>query len=240
MEDSALSKEAYSERTKPTTTMTTSNDLPKFSGEKLSNNLQILIKNQNVTISELGRYTKVPVTTLKRIKFNQNANPTLATLIPVANFFSVTLNQLVGIDPLPERKMIGKYATKGDEWTHIPIISWSEAINWEGNLEEKNFEVISTDIKIGKNSFALKIENDDWNNFLKDSILIIDSTLVPQNRDYVVVYKKGQHKATFKELLLDEENMYLKPLNRDFNTVLMGNNYKILGVMVQVRLDLKS
>jgi hypothetical protein len=84
------------------------------------------------------------------------------------------------------------------------VISWSEVVGWPDNVKQDNLPVISTDIKVGKYSFSLKVDNDDWIHFLPGSFLIID-----------------------------EGNKYLKPLNKDFNTVLMDKNDKEPGVMVQ-------
>lgn len=214
--------------------------LEVFSGERLSKNLQLLMKIFELNVNELHEKTGISLTTLKRMKANDDANPTAASLVPLANFFSVTINQLLGIDPLPNEIIVGTYAEKR-LWTHVPILNWSEAATWPKTTKiMKDYKMISTDVELSKNSFALIVPDEGWMNFLPGSFLIIDSSIQPAHRDFVVIHKQGQQNATFRQLLIDEDKKYLKPLNRDFQTTIFDESYKIIGVMVQIRMDLKN
>lgn len=215
--------------------------LPKFIGEKLSLNLYRLMSISNINPSQLHKNTNIPKSTLSRMLTNKEVNPTISTLIPIANFFSVTINQLLGIDPLPNESSIGAYAEKRNNWTEVPIIDWELATTWSTkNIETKKSSAISTDIEISAGSFALKINDEDLEGFLQGSILIIDPKINPVSRDYIIVHKKGQKSASFKQLLLHEGEKYLKPLNKEFKTTEFDNTYKLIGVMVQVRMDWKK
>ncbi len=204
---------------------------------RLRDNLIRLMKDHETNMTHIYKETGVPVTTIQRICKDPNANPTLASLMPIADFFSITLAQLIGEDPLPNGK-----ATKSTvkNWTNVPIISWEQAINWP-NLSHSNPEQphVATEIKVAENTFALEINEDHWEQFHRGSIVIVNPALKPVNRDYVVTHKTGSNHATLKQILLHENDIYLKPMNSDFKTTLMDDSHQILGIVIQVRMNLK-
>src|SRR3989339_1637782 len=99
-------------------------------GQNLRERFENLLAEYKISLAQLHKNTGVPLTTLKRIKNDLFANPTLSSLAPIADFFSITINQLVGIDPLPTDLPLGVYIEKRDTWTAVPLISWEQAISW--------------------------------------------------------------------------------------------------------------
>ena len=70
--------------------------------EKLCENLNFLMTKNVLNASELARSTGLPASTIKKIRNHDNPNPTLATLRPLAQYFSISLSQLIGDEPLIE------------------------------------------------------------------------------------------------------------------------------------------
>lgn len=62
----------------------------------LNERLSGLMKDRAVSLTMLHRGTGVPLPTLKRLQSDPAANPTIGILLPVARFFGVTVDQLVG------------------------------------------------------------------------------------------------------------------------------------------------
>lgn len=204
---------------------------------RLRDNLIHLMKQHNTNMTHIYKETGVPITTIQRICKNPAANPTLASLIPIADFFSITLAQLIGEDPLPNAKPTKNSAMR---WSHVPIISWEQATHWpELSFTDANCPHVATELMVTEKSFALKVADDHLENFHRGSIIIIDTQLTPSNRDYIIVHKSGSAHATLKQVLLHENDTYLKPLNSDFKTTLMDESYTVLGVIIQVRMNLK-
>lgn len=209
----------------------------------LYTNINRLLSECKITMAELHRQTQVPISTIKRICNDEKANPTISSLLPIADFFSITINQLIGVDSLPKDYIIGAYFKKRRDWISIPILTWEQAINWSSycdSMEMGNGHFISTDSQVSQKSYALTVDEDDWAGFLKGSILIIDPELKPNHKDYVVTYKSGQNKASFNQFLVDEGTAYLKPLNPSYQIKVLNQDYKFLGVLAQVRMDVKS
>lgn len=205
---------------------------------KLRDNLIKLMRRCRVKVSELHKTTGVPLTTLKRMKNDTNSNPTLSSIIPVANFFGLTVDQLVGIVPLPSDKLLGSYQEKKGYWTNVPIIQWEEVSDWP-HVNINVGSITSTDAEVSRDSFALIVETSDLIGFLANSILIIDPQAKPEHGDYVVAIKEGEKITSLKQFLLHEGETYLKPLNPHYKTVSLDKSYKILGLVVQVKWNLE-
>lgn len=205
---------------------------------KLRDNLIKLMRRCRVKVSELHKSTGVPLTTLKRMKNDTNSNPTLSSIIPVANFFGLTVDQLVGIVPLPSDKLLGSYQEKRGYWTNIPIIQWEEVIDWP-QINIGGCSITSTDAKISRDSFALIVETSDLTGFLANSILVIDPQAKPEHGDYIIAIKEGEKITSLKQFLLHEGEAYLKPVNPHYKTISLDQSYKILGLVVQVKWNIE-
>ena len=69
--------------------------------------------------------------------------------------------------------------------------------------------------------------------FPRETILIIEPTLELQDKDFALIQAGEENKAQFKQVLFDGNDLYLKPLNSDFEVKRIHPSYKVLGVMVQ-------
>lgn len=207
--------------------------------EKLSNNLNILMAEAHISADELGRRTGLPASTIKKIRNNDNPNPTLTSLLPLAQYFSITLSQLVGDEPLTATRIKGAYQTTSEMIQHIPLISWEEAILWPTTKEIMR-HFVTTEHTYGKNAYALIVEEEDWENLAKGTALLVDPSLKPEHRDFVIVHKDGQSTPTLKQVLYDEGQIYLKPVIHGYNITMLTPEHKLLGVIVEYKMHLKK
>ena len=207
--------------------------------EKLSENLNLLMAEAHLNAEELSRRIGLPASTIKKIRNNTGSNPTLSTLSPLAKYFSLTISQLVGDESFPLSRVKGSYTINPDKLNHIPLISWQDAITWPTVPEHPRPE-ITTEHNYSKNAYALLVEEDDWENMAKDTVLLIDPGLEIEHRDLVIVYKKGQKTPTVKQALFDEGQMYLKPVSQGYNIALFTPEHTILGVIVEYKKHLKK
>src|ERR1700730_4201865 len=83
-----------------------------------------------ISASQLSKNTGLPTTTIKRIRSNANANPTLVSLLPIAAFFRISLSQLIGEEDIPANIIKGTFSSNQKLWTRVPIITWEQAILW--------------------------------------------------------------------------------------------------------------
>lgn len=89
---------------------------------------------------------------------------------------------------------------------------------------------IDTTVPIGEHTFALCVEGESMEpDFPAGTILIVEPALEPFPNDFVIV-KNGENEATFKQLVKDGGELFLKPLNTRFPIRPLGTN-RIIGVV---------
>ena len=197
---------------------------------KLSDNLNLLMTAARISASQLARRINVPLSSIKKIRKGDNKNPTLATLLPIAEFFSVTLEDLVAGNPLQKINNLVP--------AQLPLISWQEALNWSDVVSNKR-SVVFSENDYSEHAYTLFLEA-DCGIFLSNSLLLIEPNIYPLHGDYVVVHKEGLSLAVLKQFLIEEEKPYLKSLNITTHTVLMAENYRLLGVVMEYHHTLKK
>lgn len=206
--------------------------------EKLSDNLNFLMTEARISADELGRRTGIPASTIKKIRNRYNPNPTLTTLLPLAQYFTITLDQLVGNEPLPETRVKGSYQMNAEKLRQIPVLSWEESICWPNTIERSHLTT-TTENNYGVTAYALIVEEDNWENLARNTLLLVDPMLEVEHRDYIVVHKQGQKKPALKQALFDEGQIYLKPITREYPIATLTSEHKILGVVVEYKKNLK-
>ena len=116
----------------------------------------------------------------------------------------------------------------------VPLISWVQA----GHAVEvvdllhpgDGFEWIDTTCQIRRHTYALRVSGDSMTpDFPEGSILVVEPEIDPLPGDYVIA-KNGDDEATFKQLVKDGADFYLKPLNERYPIKPLGD-YRIIGVV---------
>ncbi|WP_296619963.1 helix-turn-helix domain-containing protein [Marivirga sp.] len=207
--------------------------------ENLKTNLNLLMKEAHLNAEELSRRIGLPASTIKKIRNNDDPNPTLSTLTPLAKYFSLTISQLVGDEPFSESRISGSYNINLHTLNHVPLISWEEAINWPFK-DNKVRPTITTEYEYSKDAYALIVDEDDWESLSKDTVLLVDPKLQVEHRDFIIAHRSGQKTPTLKQVLFDEGQMYLKPVTQKYNIAIFTSEHKILGVIVEYKKQLRK
>lgn len=209
--------------------------------------LRKLMAEVDITEAELARKTGIPQPTLHRILSGSTKSPRGDSLLPLANFYCITINQLIGDEPLSDDRIPGTFNPNVHGWTTIPVITWEMAANWsktKTQLKKQSWgNWVSTDAVVSNNAFALMMQGDAMMpRFPDGTVLVIDPNCTPKNRDFVIGITKDQSTAACKQLLIDGSDRYLKPINKDFQSTLIKDNKdcEIIGVVVQARMDFRQ
>lgn len=152
--------------------------------ERLSENLNILMKRGRVTTNTLARQTNIPASTIKKLRNSSNINPTLSTLIPIADYFSLSIERIL-YDDFSVNAM--GLIVKPDIY-QLPVISWEESILWPQSNDIFRHKKIITEQKFSEQAFALFLNNNDHSLLPGNSFLLIEPTMQAVNNDLVLVY----------------------------------------------------
>lgn len=128
----------------------------------------------------------------------------------------------------------------------VPLISlvaagnWGEAVN---NLEPGQAdEWIATTVTVKKHTYALRVQGDSMvsasgkYSFPDGAIIIVEPEEEARHGSFVIVRQNGSE-ATFKQLVHDGGQMYLKPLNDRYPIMPMRPDAVICGVVKQMVMD---
>ena len=199
---------------------------------KVGQILKRLMLEKKIRAAELARRVKIPQPTIHRIATGACEHPHLSSLEPIANFFSISVEQLKGHELIPWL----------DHASRVPLLEWGNVVPWlakKKNLQPNEF--ILTDALVGKMGFALKIKDAAMDPvFPKNTILIVDPEKQARDRGYVIAKLASVEEPIFRQLLIDVQDRYLKALSPDFNQykmTILNNNDKILSVVVQAKRD---
>jgi len=119
----------------------------------------------------------------------------------------------------------------------IPVISWARA-GWQ-NVDVQFHpgdadDWIHTTVTNHPNAFALIVKGDSMAPlFLEGETIIVDPGREAMNGSYVIA-KNGNSEATFKQLVIDGPNVYLRPLNTELYKQwdMTGVEFRVIGVVV--------
>ncbi|HAT8326968.1 TPA: helix-turn-helix domain-containing protein [Legionella pneumophila] len=207
----------------------------------LSGNLHQLMRiHGNISVSELARLTDIPQPTIHHILTGSTKNPRKKALQELSRFFAVSIEQLIGAEPLPA---IIPDAVKNDlQISSIPIIEWDFLKNWPSNkTKAEEQQEILLNKKLAKDSFALIIKDSAMEPlFQKNTLLVFDSGKQPKDRDLAIVYLAQKDTIAFNRLFLENNSLYLRHDLGDGNlqlTKLEHSKDRILGILIEARIQ---
>ena len=122
----------------------------------------------------------------------------------------------------------------------VPLISWIQAGNWQDiidNLHPGEGERVSTTYKVRKHSYALRVRGDSMEpKFPDGAIVIVEPEENPEPGSFVIIRQNGGE-ATFKQLMVDGDVKYLKPLNSRYPIMELRADAVFCGVVKRVEMD---
>lgn len=206
----------------------------------LNNILRKLIaSSDHLSGSELAKRCGIPVSTVNRILAGTVIDPKISTLKPLADYFGVSVDQLLGYAALPEK--FNRHNQKIKPSMALPVF---QIKNFQSPSQNTNqwFTWVS-DKPTNNETFAISIETNEFEPiFSKDSILIVEpSMLPPQNNDYVAVIFEPNNTIAIKKYKVEEDDYYFLSLNPQIQALLCSSKkYHLLGVISEAHTKLRE
>ncbi len=119
----------------------------------------------------------------------------------------------------------------------VPLISEVEAGNYTviDNFKPKGrFDTIAVSVEVKRHTYALRVHGDSMasdtgDSFPEGSIIVVEPEMEAVPGDYVIALNAG-HETTFKQLVRDGGELFLKPLNARYPIRPLGRA-KVIGVV---------
>lgn len=204
-----------------------------------------LMKECYLDDASLSKKVDIPVPTIARLRNSSNSNPTIATLAPLASFFDISIDQLIGRSELPSMRVPGTYNEVTQVSTFLPVIPWNEIKLFlsDKSLIKQNFiRWAPTELNVQDNSFFTKVITDSFGFTLKkNSFLLITNDCNYKDGDLVILKKKNKEVIVPQQIVCDSDITYIKSTNPEIKgTKILTNDYEVLGKILEVRFNLSE
>lgn len=177
-----------------------------------------LIQQNKLTTEEVARQTKLSLSSLNRLMTGGNNDPRLSTLTPLASFFNVSIDELVGRKPLKNHTQ-QEHDLEEQGAVHVPLIHWEQVTKIDDmiqNMDFNNWDYWAVAIcEVSTRAYALKINNTSLPlPFSKGATIIVDPETKPADGDHVILIYESNPVlcrvivdgaiTSFKSLVLNE------------------------------------
>lgn len=195
---------------------------------------ELIGRDKALTPAALARQLGIPTNKITRILNGDVTDPKASTLLQIANYFDITIEQLLGLEPIVKHGVAQQEATSS-----LPVYEFSNTA--PSQTPSEWYRWIENDVE--GDHFALAIDTDLYEpTFPQNSLLIINPDISPEDRSYVVVKKKGDSShQSIKKYVLEGNQIYLYPINPKLPVEVFNEDlYDVVGVILEVHQKLRS
>jgi SOS-response transcriptional repressor LexA len=135
----------------------------------------------------------------------------------------------------------------GSPAAYLPLVSWVQAGQWKEVVDNyrpgEGEKFILTTRKVSPRAYALRVVGDSMENpngrptYPQGSIIIVDPERAAVHGSPVIVRLEDSKEATFKQLVIEGDVRYLKPLNPRYPIIRIEGQATLCGVVIQTVID---
>lgn len=215
------------------------NDLVKARMKEIGMTQDALAEKMGLAQASIARY------------LNKKREPDIDTIAKIMK--CVGLDQLMlssdGYVEYPDEVLanVSRVKVQPKYQNSFPLLSSVQAGAWSEAVEPYRLDEIShwyeTTERASERSFWLEVEGDSMTSatgvsFPEGTLVLVDTERDYQNGSLVVAKLTDVNNATFKKLVIDAGQKYLKPLNTAYQMMPINGNCRIIGVVVDAKLKL--
>ncbi len=202
--------------------------------------LKKLMNEADIDDLRLSQLTGVAKSNISRLKNDPDSNPTLATLKPIADYFAITVSQLLGEVPIATQ---GAQDESGVIITQVPKIAWDEIQSFIRDKHQLlQLASISTDRVVSTDAFAVTVMDSTLMPiFPKGALLVVEPNQTPADGSHILMMTSAKAKPCLRQYLQDGETVLLKSLKAGTNWMEpLESQHQIIGVVLEVRYQLED
>ncbi|WP_423064064.1 S24 family peptidase [Candidiatus Paracoxiella cheracis] len=186
----------------------------------LGRNLIKLMHEKHVDIKELSALSGISVSLLNALK-RGDGNPTLGTLISLANFFDVSIHSLISTEVINQEALM-----------IIPIFDIQDANNIEESKAARNI-YLKVEHGCQSNLFAVQINNSSLMPFFeKGSVFIVSKSKKYADGDIALVRINDEHNV-LRKIFIKNQGLLFQYISLDAEPHYY-DHYSIIGIVTKV------
>lgn len=210
-------------------------------------NIGIRVKNKRdalgLTQGQLAEKAGTSQQSIEQLEAGKTKRPRY--LPELARALGVTIEWLLDGNVATIRGDNFKYAGEYTPERRYPVLSSVQAGSWAEAVEAYSVDQVSewleSGVHIQGDAFWLRVEGDSMTaptgqSVAEGSYVLFDTGKDPINGSLVVAKLIDSNEATFKKLIIDGGQKYLKGLNPAWPMIPINGNCKIIGVAVEAKM----
>jgi SOS-response transcriptional repressor LexA len=212
---------------------------------KLADILYDLMAKDRIKQTDLSRQTGIPASTLNKIFLGTTDDPRASTLRTLAQFFGVSIDQLLGLAEAPNSgsppRMLGfsNQISSPSNSLLAPVLHWNEVMEWtssgvSSNKRDEDLSFVTINPQFSEKSFALKVKPSMASHFRPDALIIIDPKTEFKDGSFVLV-SVDLAEPTVRMISKDGPDIYLKPLESFLTPIQLEPHHQIIGTIIETR-----
>ncbi len=193
--------------------------------------LEKAMKDAGTSVTQLANALGVSYQAVKRVLEGKSRAFTAHNNTVAARFLGVS-SEWLATGNMNDPNVVPGPEIRGS----VPLLSSVQAGAFKEVLDSDNYSggdgvtMIPTTVPVNRYTFALRVQGDSMEpRFTEGMLLIVEPELDAQHGDYVIV-KNGSEETTFKQLIKDGADYFLKPLNERYPIKPLGGA-AIIGVV---------
>ncbi|MBJ7539094.1 helix-turn-helix domain-containing protein [Marinomonas sp. C1424] len=202
---------------------------------------------QELTQAKLAKLVGISQQALQKIEDGSTQKP--RDLVEIASALKCTAEWLKSgvLSEIREPALLynnQQKSTSSSSFIHkAPIISYLQAMQWAEGKSPITKDIIweETPSIVGENAFWLRVVGDSMTSASGLSIpegylILVEPSLSADNGDLVIAKLETGNEVTFKKLVIDAGQTYLKSLNSDYRPIEADKNCHIIGVVKEAKM----
>ncbi|MGJ8524147.1 putative HTH-type transcriptional regulator [Carnimonas sp. R-84981] len=196
----------------------------------------------------LARETGIAQPTVYRIATGETKSPKQENVMRIASALRVSPEYLwTGRRSSREESNVVFAATHKEPYSY-PLVTNVAAGMWRNEVVPyppgAEDEWMNTDYKAKGKAFWLQVEGDSMTSPVGLSIpegmlILVDTDAQADSGSLVVAQLSRSSEATFKKLVIDGGNRFLKPLNPSYPVITLDEDAYIVGVVVEAKMKIR-
>ena len=199
----------------------------------IGKNIRQLMACAKMSEADLCRGVNLPQTTVNRLLSGHTTDPRINTLVAIAQFFEVSLEQLLGFEALIPNNL--GISTRG---CILPIINWGHLKGWlYNNLEVSNelHRWIKTERNFNEHSFALPAPAACSQVFGEEGLLLMNRLKSNDFEDGKIVLLEQNTEFYLRKVLREGSQWFAKRLFHPYEITLLPKDVIFHAYVSEIR-----
>jgi SOS-response transcriptional repressor LexA len=203
---------------------------------KVSEILSVLMGNMSE--AALASAINVPKATIHRVLSGSTPDPRAGTLLPIAQYFNISIEQLMGVAELPNDFPL--QTKKAFDSIQVPFIPIEEITPWMNNeyTPTKFYEVTSFSHKsIDQSCFVTQITTDEMAPMFPNKTYLISKKMMSVDNDNIVIAVDLKERLVLIRKYVElKGERYLIPANPAYDIISFDQKIRLIGVVIEGRI----